>query len=204
MRINPVLFKEQVHNESPEAYREWLYTQPVDFINLEKLLKDEDLIEEIENISPFSTWDHYRNWNSDNSKRKISSVYVKHNRNIIKGINEKTEKAFFTYAQDYYIKEIKINSINYPKSIEKYELLFESEEFKDLLTQFDIEYIKYLDFDTFKKTIKIEDKTKISDIKEDIDNLYTLINFIDNSIERIEAPDKKIIKEEYDKAKNNT
>ncbi|MCK4808075.1 MAG: hypothetical protein KAS90_00480 [Candidatus Aenigmarchaeota archaeon] len=203
MRIRPVPFKEQEYNRSDESDREWLYTQPVDFINLEKLLKDEKIIEEIDNINPFSTWDHYRNWNNDNSKRKISSIYVKHNRNIIKGINEKTEKAFFTYAQDYNIKEIKINSINYPKSIEKYELLSESEEFKDLLTRFDIEYVKYLNFNTFKKTIKIEDDTKISYVKEAIDNILSLINFIDNSIERIEAPDKKIIKEEYDKAKNN-
>ena len=204
MRIKPVLFDEEVYNESPKAYREWLYTQPVDFINLEKLLKDEKIIEEIEDINPFSTWDYYRNWNSDDSKRKISSVYVKHNRNIIKGINEKTEKAFFTYAQDYDIKEIKINSINYPKSIEKYELLFESEEFKDLLERFDIEYVKYLNFNIFKKTIKIEDDTKISYIKEAIDNILSLTGFIDNSIERIEAPDKKIIAEEYNKAKNNT
>ncbi len=203
MRIRPVPFKEQEYNRSDESDREWLYTQPVDFINLEKLLKDEKIIEEIEDINPFSTWNHYHNWNNDNSKRKISSVYVKHNRNIIKGINEIIEKAFFTYAQDYNIKEIKINSINYPKSIEKYELLSESEEFKDLLTRFDIEYVKYLNFNTFKKTIKIEDDTKISYVKEAIDNILSLINFIDNSIERIEAPDKKIIKEEYDKAKNN-
>ena len=204
MRIKPVLFDEQVYNESDECYKKWLYTQPVDFINLEKLLKDEKIIEEIEDINPFSTWDYYRNWNSDDSKRKISSVYVKHNRNIIKGINEKTEKAFFTYAQDYDIKEIKINSINYPKSIEKYELLFESEEFKDLLERFDIEYVKYLNFNIFKKTIKIEDDTKISYVKEAIDNILSLTGFIDNSIERIEAPDKKIIADEYNKAKNNT
>ena len=204
MRIRPVPFKEQEYNRSDESDREWLYTQPVDFINLEKLLKDEKIIEEIEDINPFSTWDYYRNWNSDDSKRKISSVYVKHNRNIIKGINEKTEKAFFTYAQDYDIKEIKINSINYPKSIEKYELLFESEEFKDLLARFDIEYVKYLNFNIFKKTIKIEDDTKISYVKEAIDNILSLTGFIDNSIERIEAPDKKIIADEYNKAKNNT
>ncbi|MCK5234734.1 MAG: hypothetical protein KAI51_00115 [Candidatus Aenigmarchaeota archaeon] len=203
MRINPVLFDEQVYNESDECYKKWLYTQPVDFINLEKLLKDEKIIEEIEDINPFSTWDYYRNWNSDDSKRKISSVYVKHNKNIIKGINEKVEKSFFTYAQDYNIKEIKFNSI-YPKSIEKYELLSESEELKELLTQFDIEYVKYLNFNKFKKTIKIEDDTKILDIKEAIDNILSLTGFIDNSIKRIEAPDKKIIADEYDIAKNNT
>ena len=201
MRIRPVPFKEQEYNRSKESDREWLYTQPVDFITLEKLLKDEKIIEEIEDISPFSTWDYYRNWNSDDSKSNISSVYVKHNKNIINGIHEKIQTNFFTYAQDYNIKEIKINSINYPKSIENYELLSESEEFNELLTRFDIKYTKHLDFDTFKKTIKIEDDTKISYA---IDNILSLTGFIDNSIERIEAPDKKIIAEEYIKAKNNT
>jgi len=202
MRIKEVLFKEQVYNESPEAYREWLYTQPVDFITLEALLKDEGLIKEIEDISPFSAWDNYHNCNCDSSKRKISSTHVKHNKNIIKGINEIIEKDFFTYAQDYNITKIKFKSINYPTSTENHELLLESREFKDLLTQFDIEYTKYADFDTFKKTIKIEEDTKISDIKEGIDNLYSLTGFIDNSIERIEAPDRKIIAEEYNIAKN--
>ncbi|NOQ38201.1 hypothetical protein GQ472_04905 [archaeon] len=203
MKIRPVLFKEQVYNESDECYKKWLYTQPVDFITLEKLLKDEKIIEKIEDIDPFSTWDNYYNWNSDNSKRKISSIDVKHNRNIIKGVHEKIQKGFFTYAQDYNIKEIKFKSINYPKSTERYELLFKSEEFKDLQTQFDIKYIKYADFNIFKKTIKIEDGTRISDIKEGIDNIYSLIEFIDNSIKRIEAPERKIIAEEYDIAKNN-
>lgn len=190
MRIRQPVFYERVYNSSPEADRKWLYDQKVDFITLEKLLKYKGLVEEFEDIGPFNHWNDY----SDISDNSISHFHIKHNRNIKKGIIEKIIDNVFTYAQDYDITEIGIYSLNYHNFTKRHELLFKSKELKDLLTQFDIEYITYSNINTFEKTIKIEEDTKISDIKEAIDNFLSLTGFIDNCIKKIKTPDKAIIR----------
>ena len=205
MRIKAVPSNEQVYNESDEGYREWLETQDVDFINLEKLLKDEGLIEEFGSINPFFSENDY----SDISDKRISNFRIEHNRKIKKGVY-----GIFThkppYADDYKIKGIIIYSKEYNLSVINNFLFFKSDELKTLVKESSVSPPKTktpgtYKYDTsFKRIICIDNNTKISDISTAIQDILKLTDFIDSCIERIEAPDRRIIAEEYIKAKNNT
>ena len=199
MRTKPIAFSQGV-GCSDEAYTNWLHTLRVnyinlDYINLEKFLKDEELLTEIETISPFESWDIYHPLKNDN----ISNIKVYHNTNTIKGISEKIIHDSFVYAEDYKIKKIEITSNNYYEFKKRNEILFDSDEINNILTATDIAYKQNINSNEFVKTIPIDKTTTFADVKKGLDGFITLTTFVNTCIDEIEKPARDIIQNNYEK-----